>query len=68
MGWEARIAKANARAADIAPLMAELQVAGITSLRAIAAALNERGIPTARGGEWQAAQVMRVLARLPASN
>jgi ABC-type hemin transport system ATPase subunit len=39
-----------------------------TSLRAIAAALNERGIPTASGtGEWQAVQVSRVLARLPAA-
>jgi hypothetical protein len=31
----------------------------------IAVALNERGIPTARGhGEWTATQVMRVLARM----
>jgi hypothetical protein len=28
--------------------------AGVTKLRAIADALNERGIPTARGGQWQA--------------
>jgi hypothetical protein len=43
----------------------ELQEAGTTSLRAIAAALNERGIPTAAGsGQWQAAQVQRVLARM----
>ncbi len=36
-----------------------------TSLRAISAGLNERGIPTARGnGEWTATQVMRVLERL----
>jgi hypothetical protein len=52
---------------DIAPTIAELQAAGVTSLRGIAAALNERGIPTASGtGEWQAVQVRRVLARLPA--
>jgi hypothetical protein len=52
--------------ADLAPI-AELKAAGVTSLRAIAAALNERGIPTASGtGEWQAVQVRRVLARLPA--
>ena len=37
---------------------------GATSLSAIAAGLNERKIPTARGtGEWSAVQVMRVLAR-----
>jgi hypothetical protein len=36
-----------------------------TSLRAIAAALNEKHIPTARGnGEWSAVQVQRVLERI----
>jgi hypothetical protein len=50
---------------DSAPTIAELQAAGVTSLRAIAAALNERGIPTARGsGPWYHAQVRRLLARL----
>ena len=48
-------------------LAAELRAAGATSLRAIAAGLNERGIPTARGGAWNAPQVMRVLARGTAS-
>jgi hypothetical protein len=35
------------------------------SLRAyiIAAGLNEAGIPTARGGEWSAVQVQRVMSR-----
>jgi DNA invertase Pin-like site-specific DNA recombinase len=52
-------------AADLAPVIKEIQAAGTTSLRGIAAALNERGIPTASGdGEWQAMQVARVLARL----
>jgi DNA invertase Pin-like site-specific DNA recombinase len=39
---------------------AELQAAGKTSLRAIAAGLNDAGIPTARGGEWSSPQVMRI--------
>lgn len=44
--------------------VAELQAAGATSLRAIAAGLNARGIPTARGiGPWSATQVLRTLAR-----
>ncbi|MGM4917478.1 recombinase family protein [Tardiphaga sp. 813_E8_N1_3] len=52
------------RAADIGPTIAELQAGGATSLRAIAAALNERSIPTARGkGEWSAVQVQRVMGR-----
>ncbi len=41
-------ARAKARAAYIAPTIAEIQAAGATSLRAIAAELNERSIPTAR--------------------
>jgi hypothetical protein len=35
--------------------------ADATSLRAIAAGLNERNIPTARGGDWSATQVARLL-------
>jgi DNA invertase Pin-like site-specific DNA recombinase len=61
---EARQARSEARAADLAPIIKELQEAGKTSLRAIAAGLNERGIPTARGGEWSSPQVMRILERL----
>jgi hypothetical protein len=34
------------------------------SLRGIAAHLNQEGIPTARGGEWTATQVKRVLERI----
>jgi hypothetical protein len=53
--------------ADLAPIVAELQAAGVTSLRGIAAALNERGIQTPRGkGVWQAGTVSQLLARLPA--
>jgi hypothetical protein len=64
-GARARTARANGRAADLAPLVAELRAAGVTSLRAIAAALNERGIATARGHAlWTASQVRRVLMRL----
>jgi hypothetical protein len=64
-GLVARQASANKRAADLAPIIAELRAAGITSLESIAAALNERGIPTARGsGPWYHAQVRRLLARL----
>jgi DNA invertase Pin-like site-specific DNA recombinase len=59
--------RAADRATDIAPTIKSLQAAGATSLRAIAAGLNEAGIPTAKGnGTWSAAQVARVLERLPA--
>jgi hypothetical protein len=64
---EARQACADKRAAQLAPILKELQAAGVTSLRAIAAALNERAIPTATGyGRWHHVQIGKVLARLPA--
>ena len=59
-----RIAKANDRLSLVAPIIREIRASGVTSLRQIAAALNERGIPTPRGAEWQAPQVKRVLERL----
>jgi hypothetical protein len=60
---QARVAAA--RAAELAPVIAELQAGGAVSLRSIAAALNERGIPTASGdGAWSAGQVARVCQRL----
>jgi hypothetical protein len=55
----------NAEVADLAPIVADIQARGARSLRAIAAALNERGIPTASGaGEWQAGTVAQLPARL----
>jgi DNA invertase Pin-like site-specific DNA recombinase len=61
---EALHARTEARASDLAPIIKELQATGKTSLRAIAAGLNDQGIPTARGGEWSSVQVMRILERL----
>ena len=45
----------------IPPIVKNLQAAGYESLRAIAAGLDERGIPAARGGKWSSVQVMRLL-------
>src|SRR5271166_877348 len=58
-----RGAKSAARASDLAPIIADLESTGASSLREIAAGLNERGIPTARGGLWSAVQVQRVMNR-----
>jgi hypothetical protein len=67
-GVGAAQARVAARAAGLAPIIRELQAAGVTSLVGIAAALNERSIPTATGrGTWHAVQVSRVLARIRAS-
>ena len=65
LGVAALQTRANSRAADIAPIITELQAAGAESLRAIADGLNDAGIPTARGqGKWSAIQVQRTLARI----
>jgi DNA invertase Pin-like site-specific DNA recombinase len=57
--------RAADRATDIAPTIRKLQAGGATSLRAIAAGLNDAGIPTAKGnGQWSAVQVARVLERI----
>ena len=45
-------AKSKAFARDIMPIIETLRAEGHTSLRAIAAELNARGILTARGGKW----------------
>jgi DNA invertase Pin-like site-specific DNA recombinase len=59
-------ARVDARASDLAPIIAELRAAGVTSLRGIAKALTERGIATSQGATtWQETQVRRLLARLP---
>jgi hypothetical protein len=57
--------RAERHASELAPIIAELRAAGVTSLYGIAKALNDRGVPTATGkGKWQDIGVRRVLARL----
>ena len=64
-GRKARTARADARAAELAPIVAEIRAAGVTTLKGITAALNARGIVTPTGrGTWRASQVHRVLARV----
>jgi predicted site-specific integrase-resolvase len=58
-----RSGKADRRAADVAPIIHELQAGG-SSLRRVAAALNDRHIPTSRGSRWTATQVARVMNRV----
>ena len=58
-----RGAKAASRAHDLLPVIRSAQASGASSLRQIADVLNERGIKTARGGEWSAVQIQRILAR-----
>lgn len=63
-GRQVRAANVAGRVADLAPVVAEIRATGASSLRQIAAALNERQISTAKGGEWGAVQVSRLLQAL----
>lgn len=61
-------AAANARevdtfAANVLPLIDTVKAGGVTSLRGIAGALNACAVRTARGGEWTAVQVKRIIDR-----
>jgi hypothetical protein len=55
---------ADARAKSLASIIRELQMGGIVTLNAIARALNQREIPTARRGRWYPGSVSRLLQRL----
>ena len=63
IGVATKQAQARQRAADHAPMIAQIRADGITSLGTIAAELNRRAVLSPSGrGEWHAATVARVLA------
>jgi len=67
-GRAVRMAAAADKASALTPLFADMARLGIVTLAAIAEALNERGVPTATGkGDWTAAGVARVKARIQAA-
>jgi DNA invertase Pin-like site-specific DNA recombinase len=66
-GRRALSAEADAFAANVLPVIGSFKAAGITNLRGLAAALNARGIRTARGGQWHVSNVRNLIRRsLPA--
>lgn len=56
---------ADAFASNVLPVIGQIRSAGATSLRAIAAALNARGVKTTRGCHWEAATLRNILKRFP---
>lgn len=58
-----RSAKADQHAANMLPIIRQIQGAGVAPLRDIAGALNARGFKSARGSQWDAKAVSRVLNR-----
>jgi DNA invertase Pin-like site-specific DNA recombinase len=62
-GRQVQVDQARQRAANLLPVVREIQTAGCSTLREIAAVLNRRGIQTPRGGAWTAMAVKRVIDR-----
>jgi hypothetical protein len=56
-------AKTSQFAANVLPIIREIQSAGHTSCNAIARQLNARKVATARGGQWRHVQVRQILDR-----
>ena len=59
----ASMAAADAFAANVRPIIREIQASGVQSFRGIARALTARGIKTARGGTWTPVLVSDILRR-----
>ena len=62
-GAAANATAADAFAANVVPVIRSIEAAGITTLSGLAAALNARGVRTARGGAWHAKSVSRLVER-----
>src|ERR1700733_13092515 len=56
-------AEADRAASNVLPIISEIRKSGAMSLRAIAEAVNARGIPSPRGGRWYAMSVRNPLGR-----
>jgi DNA invertase Pin-like site-specific DNA recombinase len=65
-GRQAQQSEADRFAGNIMPFIRSIQAAGTTGMVAIAQALNDRGVRTARGGRWHCSSVRNVIARNPA--
>ena len=67
-GRKISIDEADRFAQTVLPIIASIQRSGITSLRGLAIAMNNRGVRTARNGQWQVSNVRNILARQSAAN
>ena len=61
IGRQSIVEEANALAANVMPIIASLRESGVRDLRGIAAALNDRGVRTARGGRWHVSNAKNVI-------
>ena len=59
-------ATADRFAHQIKPVITDLRASGITSIRALVAALNKRKMATSGGGRWHPQTVHRLIQRIDA--
>jgi DNA invertase Pin-like site-specific DNA recombinase len=62
-GRAAQVRNADRFAANVLPTIDSIRASGVSGHAAIAEALNNRGVRTARGGAWHATTVRRLLTR-----
>jgi DNA invertase Pin-like site-specific DNA recombinase len=62
-GIAANRGAAEAFAANVLPIVRQIQATGATTFRAIAKALNDQGVRTARGGAWHDSTVRNLLGK-----
>jgi DNA invertase Pin-like site-specific DNA recombinase len=65
LGRRVQVEEAATFAANVLPIIRALRASGIRDLRGLAAALNNRGVRTARGGRWHVSNVKNLVDRLP---
>tara|TARA_R110000772_G_scaffold73216_4_gene159726 strand:- start:20453 stop:20854 length:402 start_codon:yes stop_codon:yes gene_type:complete len=65
-GLRERLRRADQFAANVLPVIRDIQATGAVTYTAIADALNMRGIATARGGEWYPSTVRKLMLRTEA--
>ena len=63
LGRQIQVEVAQAFATGLAPVVQAIRDTGATTLRDISAALNQRGIRSARGGRWYPSSVANLMAR-----
>jgi DNA invertase Pin-like site-specific DNA recombinase len=63
LGVATNKAKAERFAANVLPIIREIQASGVTTLRGVARALDARGVQSARGAPWSPEAVSNILKR-----
>ena len=63
LGRKAQADSAALFAANTLPIIEGIRQTGVTDLRGLAAALNARGVRTARGGRWHVSNVKNLIER-----